>query len=401
MDTKERKPSSGYGKKLVKAGIIGLVFGLVAGIGFQSVGYIKQRFFDQDVQEKEATLLSKKGELDATATSSAVTITDVSDIVDNVMPAVVAVTNVTITEYHSFFGRSESYESETSGSGIIISQDDHSLYIATNNHVVSGAESTTITFANEKAVPATLKGTDPATDLAVVSVALSEIDSETLAAIKVATVGDSKNLEVGESAVVIGNALGYGQSVTTGVVSAVNREVQLQDENGAVITNYLIQTDAAVNPGNSGGAMLNMNGEVIGIVSAKYSDTQVEGMGYAIPISYASSILEGLINNEIVPEGEKSYLGIAGVDINAVMAEQYNMPIGVYVSQTISGSAAEKAGIEKEDVITSFAGRNVSSMAQIQSIMNYLPAGSKVEIEVAKADKDYKETTVTVTLGKK
>ena len=275
------------------------------------------------------------------------------------------------------------------------------MYIATNNHVVSGAESLTITFCDEKAVPATVKGTDASVDLAVVAVSLKDVEDSTKEAIKVATVGDSSKLTVGESAVVIGNALGYGQSVTTGVISALEREVQLQDESGKTIKNKLLQTDAAVNPGNSGGALLNMKGEVVGIVSAKYSDTSVEGMGYAIPISSAQSIIEGLITRQEVSEGDASYFGIAGVDVTSDVSGQYDIPSGVYVTKVAANSGAGKAGIKKGDVITKFDGKEISSMEEISDMMQYISAGTKVKVTVAQSRNGYKETELEVTLTNK
>lgn len=399
-EPKKRRPLPPFGKKLLKVIAVALVFGLVAGAAFQGSSLLLQKALGAEEESKALTQLSSGGTgIDNTSTSSAITVTDVSDIVENVMPAVVAVTNVSISQYHSFFGRF-SYEDESFGSGIIINQDKDHLYIATNNHVVSGAETLTITFANDTAVSATIKGTDPAIDLAVVEVALSDIDTKTQESIKVATVGDSAAIRVGESSVVIGNALGYGQSVTTGVISALDREVQLQDEQGNILKNRLIQTDAAVNPGNSGGALLNMNGEVIGIVSAKYNDTAVEGMGYAIPISSVTSIIEGFINEQ-AKEANGAYFGIAGVDVTVALAAEYELPSGVYVAQVVSGSGAAKAGIEKEDVITSFNGRKISSMEEIQNMLKYIPAGTTVEVTVARANDDYQEKTLEVTLGKK
>ena len=282
-----------------------------------------------------------------------------------------------------------------------MSQDDDYLYIATNNHVVSGAESLTITFNDGSAVPATVKGTDASVDLAVVAVSRSDVEDSTMEKIKVATLGDSDQVKVGESTVVIGNALGYGQSVTTGVISALSREVQLEDESGNTVTSTLMQTDAAVNPGNSGGALLNMNGEVIGIVSAKYSDTKVEGMGYAIPMSTAKDIIETIINQEVVSNDEASYLGIAGVDVASDVSKQYDMPSGVYITRVASNSAASKAGIKKGDIIISFNGKEISSMDEIYNAMQYLKAGTKVEIVLAQASNNYEEKTIEVTLTKK
>lgn len=400
-DQYNKKKSSGFGQKLVKVVAIALVFGLVAGAAFQGSYYLVGRFTGNGKEEAKVTQTSTGGKISGTAVSTATTVTDVSDIVENVMPAVVAVTNVSYTEYHSFFGGTQTYESESAGSGFIISQDKDNLYIATNNHVVSGAESLTITFCDDEAVPGIVKGTDPSVDLAVVAVSWSDVSDKTKDVIKVATVGDSGSLTVGESAIVIGNALGYGQSVTTGVVSALEREVQLQDDSGKTIKNKLIQTDAAVNPGNSGGALLNMKGEVVGVVSAKYSDTQVEGMGYAIPISSAKSIIETLINQEVVSQEKASYFGIAGVDVTEDVSHQYDMPTGVYVTRVAANSGASKAGIKKGDIITSFNGRSITSMEEISDMMQYISAGSEVEVVVAQAKNNYEETTLKVTLTNK
>lgn len=400
---RERRQGESFGLKLVKVACVALVFGLVSG----SVFGVTQRYLFNESSDGsstkavEATAVSKSNQLDSTAVSTATTVSDVSDIVDNVMPSIVAVTNVSYTEYRNLFGRTSTYENEAAGSGIIISQDDDYIYIATNNHVVEGAETLTITFCDDAAVPATVKGTDASVDLAVVAVKISDIDSDTMSKIKVASVGESDSLKVGESAVVIGNALGYGQSVTTGIISATERDVTLQNDDGTTITNTLIQTDAAVNPGNSGGALLNINGQVVGIVSAKYSDTAVEGMGYAIPISTAQSIISELINRQEVSAEDASYFGIAGVDISATMSSYYDIPQGVYVSKVASGSGAEIAGISQKDVITKFNGKSVSSMEEISEQMKYIPAGTTITVTVAKADNDYEETDVKVTLSNK
>ena len=409
---KKEKKKSGFGGKVAKAVALGLAFGLTAGVAFAGVTQVSGHLLGtantvQVGSTKETTsgktLSSSGGKLDSTAVSTATTVSDVSDIAENVMPAIVQVSVMTVTEYQNWFGQVGRFESEGAGSGIIISQDDDYLYIATNNHVVTGAEELTITFNNDEAVEAEIQGTDANTDLAVVRVKVKDISDETMDAIKVATIGSSEDLTVGSSAVVIGNALGYGQSVTTGVISALEREVELQAEDGTVITNRLIQTDAAVNPGNSGGALLNMNGEVIGVVSAKYADTEVEGMGYAIPITEASEIITSLMNGESVKNektaGNGAYLGIAGVDVNAETAQQYNMPTGVYVSQVISDSGADAAGIEKGDVITNFNGKSISSMKEIQNALAECSPGDQVTVTVSRESIiGYAESQVQVTL---
>ncbi len=406
-----KKPKKGgsFAAKLGRVAVIALVFGLVAGLSFQSVVIVSNKIVGNDT-EIEATATTDESETtdsedsaDATtvSTATATTITtDVSEIAENVLPAIVQVTNVGLTEYQTFFGTVQQ-ESTSAGSGIIISQDEDNIYIATNNHVVSGAETLTITFNDGEAVEGSIKGTDSSCDLAVVSVKIEDIPEDTLSAIKVATLGDSDSSVVGEAAIVIGNAMGYGTSVTTGIISALDREVSITDDSGNVVTNSLIQTDAAVNPGNSGGALLNTKGEVIGIVSAKLSDTTVEGMGYAIPISYAWDIIQQMIDNDVVSEFDASYLGIAGYDISSEESEQYDIPVGVYVKQVIEGSGAEKAGIEEEDVIVAFNGRTVTSVNTLNNIMQYISAGTTVEITVAKADQNYKEVTLEVTLTHK
>ena len=294
-------------------------------------------------------------------------------------------------------------ETPSEGSGIIIAQTDEEIFVATNNHVVADSSQLTVNFIDDQQVTAEIKGTDASTDLAVVSVKVKDIPSDTMDKIKVATLGSSESIKVGQSVVAIGNALGYGQSVTTGVVSAVNREVTVQDPTtGATITNDLIQTDAAINPGNSGGALLNMSGEVVGINSVKYSDTQVEGMGYSIPISAAEPIINDLISKEVVDESNSSYLGVSGQDVTSELSDSFGMPEGVYITMVAENSAAEQAGIRKGDVLTSFAGRKVTSMEGLSDVMQYYAAGTEVEVVLqTNQNGEWVENTVTVKLGKK
>lgn len=401
---RERKPG-GFGKQLAKCAALALVFGLVAGGVMTGVNYASGKIFGTtNASNVQASLTTgDDSTVQPTAISSSYVATDVSDIVDEVMPSIVAITNVSQTEYQSFWGQSKTYESTSCGSGIIVSQDNEYLYVATNNHVVEGANSLTVTFANDDTVSAEIKGTDPSTDLAVVKVALSSIKDDTMSEIKVATLGSSDTLKVGESCIAIGNALGYGQSVTTGVISALNREVSVSDSSSS--TNYtaeLIQTDAAINPGNSGGALLNTAGEVIGINSVKYSDTSVEGIGYAIPMDTAKPIIEELITKEKVDESNSAYLGIAGVDVTSDVAKTYNMPTGVYVAQVMEGAAAEQAGIQKGDIITKFDGKDVTSMEELSSNMQYYVAGTTVDVVIERSSNgQYEEQTISVTLGKK
>ena len=401
---KERKPG-GFGKQLAKCAALALVFGLVAGGVMTGVNYASGKVLGTtNAGNVQASLTTgDDSTVQPTAISSSYVATDVSDIVDEVMPSIVAITNVSQTEYQSFWGQSKTYESTSCGSGIIVSQDKEYLYVATNNHVVEGANSLTVTFANDDTVSAEIKGTDPSTDLAVVKVALSSIKDDTMSAIKVATLGSSDTLKVGESCIAIGNALGYGQSVTTGVISALNREVSVSDSSSS--TNYtaeLIQTDAAINPGNSGGALLNTAGEVIGINSVKYSDTSVEGIGYAIPMDTAKPIIEELITKEKVDESNSAYLGITGVDVTGDVAKTYNMPTGVYVAQVMEGAAAEQAGIQKGDIITKFDGKDVTSMEKLSYNMQYYAAGTTVDVVIERSSNgQYEEQTISVTLGKK
>ena len=270
--------------------------------------------------------------------------------------------------------------------------------IATNNHVVSDATSLTVGFADDTTAKATVVGTDSSADLAVISVKLSDIKDSTASKIKVATLGSSDDLKVGEEVVAIGNALGYGQSVTTGVVSAKNREISLTDG-----TMNLLQTDAAINPGNSGGVLINMDGQVVGINNAKLEDTSVEGMGYAIPITTAKTILTDLMNASSVSTKDAAFLGVVGRDINESYSSALGIPSGIYVSQVVSGSPAEKAGISAGDVITKFEGNNVSTMSGLKEKLALKKANTKVKITFKRANQSgtYKEKTVTVTLGKK
>ena len=268
----------------------------------------------------------------------------------------------------------------------------------TNNHVVENADTLTVGFIDNQAYEANIKGTDPDNDLAVVAVNLADISDDTMSQIKIATLGDSDALSVGQQVVAIGNALGYGQSVTTGIVSALDRQVSEDTEGG------FIQTDAAINPGNSGGALINMNGEVVGINSAKLASTEVEGMGYAIPITRAQPILENLMNKttrEKVSEDQAAALSISGTSVDSSVAEAYGLPEGVYVAEVVKGGAADKAGITAGSVITAFDGTSVTSMDELKQQLQYYAAGETVDITIAVADNgQYVEKTVSITLDK-
>lgn len=404
-EKKERKPG-GFGSKLAKCAAFALVFGLVAGSVMVGVQYAAAPLLGTGNSINATGQPTVSGEADKNITSTAVSNTyvavDVSDIVEEVMPSIVAITNISETEYRSFWG-SQTYESTSAGSGIIISRDDEYLYVATNNHVVDGSKSLTVTFANDTTVSAEIKGTDPSIDLAVVKVALNNIESSTMDVIKMASLGDSDSLRVGEASIAIGNALGYGQSVTMGVISAVDRVVTVSDSSsGTGYTAELIQTDAAINPGNSGGALLNARGQVIGINSVKYADTDVEGIGYAIPMSTAAPIIEELITKEKVDASNSSYLGIGGVDVTNEVASTYNMPTGVYVAQVFENTAAEKYGIIPGDIITKFDGKEITSMDSLTTTLQYYAAGSTVEITVMRANNgQYQEQVIELVLGKK
>lgn len=356
------------------------------------------------------TTLQTAADKTTTSSSGETVITDVSGVVKNVMPSVVAITSTQLVQsgysgslYDYYFGNGNSdnnqYEEQTgAGSGIIIGQNDTELLVVTNNHVVEGADSLQVQFIDGETVDAAIKGTDSEKDLAVVAVKLSDIKKSTLEQIKVATLGDSDKLEVGEGTIAIGNALGYGQSVTTGVVSALNREVQYENR-----TMKLIQTNAAINPGNSGGALLNSKGEVIGINAAKYSSSSVEGMGFAIPVSSVKDVIENLMNKETltkVDSDKKGYLNIYGRDITSTLSETYSVPTGVYVIEVIEGGAADKAGIEKSNVITKINGESVSSMEDLQRKLEYYEKGTEVTLTIQYAKgNEYKEKEVKVTLG--
>lgn len=330
--------------------------------------------------------------------------TDVSQVVEEAMPAVVAVASTAVYQMPDFGfgwffgGGSQSYEVPSSGSGIIIGENDTELLIVTNNHVVQDTVSLKITFVDDTAVDAAVKGTDTDTDLAVISVPLDQIPQETKEKIAVARLGDSDGLKVGQGVIAIGNALGYGQSVTVGYVSALNREIKTSDGN----TRVLLQTDAAINPGNSGGALLNMKGEVIGINAAKYSSTEVEGIGYAIPVSGVQDILDELMNRKTrseVAEEKRGYLGIQGTTVDEDAAAAFGMPKGVYVYKILKDGAAADSQLREKDIITKLDGMTVKSMQELQKLLKGYEAGETIELLVQRQeDGQYKEIQIPVTL---
>ncbi|HWT26919.1 MAG TPA: trypsin-like peptidase domain-containing protein [Mobilitalea sp.] len=325
---------------------------------------------------------------------------EVSDVVDKTMPSIVSI-NCTSTQTNSFFGQNFNQDVQASGSGIIIAKNEKEgeLLIATNNHVVEGANKISVVFIDGTSVEAVVKGTDATADLAVVSVSTKNMKKTTLDAIQVAKLGNSDQVKVGEMAVAIGNALGYGQSVTVGYISAKDREVDISDGYTSKKM-ILLQTDAAINPGNSGGALLNVNGEVIGINTVKYASAEVEGMGYAIPISKATPIINELMNREVLKQDEQGFMGITGIDVTEDVAQAYNMPVGVFVDQVVDGGAASKAGILHGDIITALNDVEITSISQLREKVNSLRVGTEVKIKYMRAvNGSYNESTVTVKLG--
>lgn len=430
---KEKKESRGFGSRLVSTVVLAAVFGLVAGLIFQGVNVITGKYSktqtvpigttDTVPDTTAEAETNKKEDLENIVASSGT----VAGVAQAAMPSVVAITSVSIQEIPSFFSYygfgygMQEYPSTGSGSGIIVGENDDELLIATNNHVVEGATTLSVCFIGndvvgaeketqslasgdgdidvENAVSAKIKGTDPDNDLAVVSVQKSDIPEETMNEIKIAQIGSSDDLLVGEQVVAIGNALGYGQSVTSGWISALNRSVMMSDGTSS----DLIQTDAAINPGNSGGALLNMRGELIGINSAKYADNAVEGMGYAIPISKAQPILEELMNRktrEKVDASKAAFLGVTVIDLSDEATKMYNVPSGAFVTEANGGRAAAAAGIQQGDIIVKLDGQKVSGKSDLVEKLTYYEAGEVVEIVIARAnDGEYVEKTLDVTLG--
>lgn len=403
----KKKSGGGFWKKMITGGAAGLCFGLFAGTGFyavQSIGGMMPKSeltaaAQESVTEVLPDAVQASGNMLNASNTVTTVVTDVTGVVKNVMPAVVSITNV-YTETSNFFGQKLESQNQASGSGIIVGENDTELLVVTNQHVIADADILSIQFIDGEQVEAQVKGYDSDKDLAVIAVPLENIKDSTKNSIVTATLGDSDALTVGEPAIAIGNALGYGQSVTTGVISALNRVVG--DANNG---NELIQTDAAINPGNSGGALLNMKGEVIGINSNKIGGSVVEGMGYAIPISSAKPIIEDLMTKTTkvkVDEAQAAYLGISGVNVTEEVSQMYGMPKGVYVGQVYEGTAAQQAGIVKGDIITKFDGSSIASMEDLQKMMQYYPAGSQVELTIQQGSPSgYQEKTVMAVLGAK
>ena len=397
--------------KAVAVTALALMFGVVSSATFLTTNYVGTKVLKLGTTQKSTSTTSTSAvtsNASLTKTSSVVT-SDVSSVVENVMPSIVSITNMSVQEVQNYFGGTSKQESESAGTGIIISQNDSELLVVTNNHVVAGSDTLTVTFADGNSVEANIKGTDSEYDVAVVAVPLDSISEDTKKAISVATLGDSTELKVGEPAIAIGNALGYGQSVTTGVISALNRSVSETDQTTGETTESsvkLIQTDAAINPGNSGGALVNASGEVIGINSSKLVGDSVEGVGYAIPISDVSDLIENLMNQETktkVAEADQGAIGIKGMSVSTEYSQQLNMPEGVYVSEVTKGGGAEKAVMTRGCIITGINGTTVSSMDDLQEQLQYYAKGDEVEltIQVPQSNGEYQEQSVNVTLGAK
>ena len=406
---KAKDKKGGFVKKAFASLALGLIFGGCAGAGFygvqQGMNVLNRENVPVSSERVEETQSDDRTvEAGSRSTDSVsyvyYTESDITEVVEEVMPAMVSIVN-NYTEKESFFGRTYEVEGTASGSGIIVADNENEILIVTNNHVVDGANNLEITFIDGTTAAAVIKGTDADMDLAVIAVNPSELSMETHAAISVATLGDSDELKLGEPVIAIGNALGYGQSVTNGIISALNREMTVED--GTVGT--FIQTNAAINHGNSGGALLNIKGEVIGINSNKIDGESVEGMGYAIPISSASPIIAELMERQTrvkVAEGQMGYIGIELQEVTSQIAQTFHMPEGIYVVNIVKGGGAEKAGIITGDIITKFDGQKVSSYADLQSILQYYAAGEAVEITVMRAENgEYNAHTLELTLGTK
>lgn len=440
------KKLNGQGKKFGTVVATAVVFGLVASAVFQGTNYVGSKLNPQEkksvqVQSTQTISQNKSSDSEESASANAEGTSSVSQVAKNAMPSIVSIVGVSVQEIpqiYQYFGYGQQQETQSSGSGIIVGQNDTELLIATNNHVVSGTNSLTVCFTNQDgsavtgngdvektsaegesgstnqegqdsslddvqsgAVSAQIKGTDADNDLAVISVKLEDIPEDVLSEIKVATIGDSDSLQMGEQVVAIGNALGYGQSVTSGYVSALNRQVSSDDTDGT-----FIQTDAAINPGNSGGALLNMKGELIGINSAKIASDEVEGMGFAIPISKAEPILDEMMNQEtrykVEDEDKAAYIGITCENVTSDVNQMYGIPQGVYVDTVVEGGPAEKAGIKKGDVITKIDGTAIDAYKDLVDRLEYYEAGETVELEVYRAqDGEYNAQKISVTLGAK
>ena len=412
--------SSKFGK-IIAVIAAAFVVGTTAGLAFFGASKVTGMLQTYKTQEAQADASAASGEQDAaqsadtaqvetsaeqtpktTDNTSFVSIgNDVSGIVEDCMPSVVSINVVSEVQAYSWFGGRQTYEQQGSGSGIIVGENDDEYLIVTNDHVIEDAKQLEVTFIDGESLAAAVKGSDSATDIAVIAVKKSNVKDSTKAELKVATLGDSTTLKPGQGVIAIGNALGYGQSVTVGYISAVDREVSL-DEN---TTKKLIQTDAAINPGNSGGALINMKGEVIGINEAKLASTDVEGIGYAIPISQVLDVIDNfstLETREQVDEADRGYLGIQGVNVDSAMAKQYDMPTGAYVYRILEGSGAANSDLQEKDIITKVDGMTISDMSELQNKLAYYKAGETVTLTVSRLEgSEYVEKEITLTLSNK
>lgn len=427
---KKKREHGGYLKKILICISLGLFFGVFAGVGFYAVqsvsdllgGNVRNESLSEvetaagDVVSETVGKINETAEKINEAASAAggsqtdsgihvtdsitTVVSDVSGVVKEVMPAIVSINNH-YKETMSYWGRSFTSEADASGSGIIVGENDTELLIVTNYHVIADTEKLTVQFVEGSEIEATVKGTDADMDLAVIAVSLSNVSNNTRQQIAIATLGDSDSLEVGEPAIAIGNSLGYGQSVTTGVISALNRSIELSDGSDGTF----IQTDAAINPGNSGGALLNMKGEVIGINSNKIGGSAIEGMGYAIPISSASPIIAELMLKETknkVAEEKRGYLGISGINVTEDVSRMYGIPEGVFIYQVYEHTAASEAGLQKGDIITEFEGEEITSMDELEKELQFYAKGDTVELTVMSASSNgYVSRKVQLTLGNK
>ncbi|MDD7049855.1 MAG: trypsin-like peptidase domain-containing protein [Lachnospiraceae bacterium] len=411
----QKKGSSGTGKKIILSIIMGAFFGLSASLcfylgnqltgsqmtaaGIQSGAALQNQTTERTEEQSgaEKMVVSESG-IENTQTVTAI-VTDVTQVVDEVMPSVVSITNTALVT-GQFWGREYQTEQPSSGSGIIVGENENELLIVTNYHVIEDSLDLKVQFIDESVATAKVKGSASSMDLAVLAVNISDLEASTLESISIATLGDSNSLKVGEPAIAIGNALGYGQSVTTGVISALDRQIEMAED--GTTSGTLIQTDAAINPGNSGGALLNMKGEVIGINSNKIGGSAIEGMGYAIPISNAKPIIEDLMSRETkdkVEQEKKGYLGISGLDVTSDVSAMYGMPEGVFVTQVYEGGA-KSAGMLKGDIIVGFEGSKIRTMEDLQGYLEYYEMGETVEVTVQRGNAGgYEEITLQIMLG--
>lgn len=409
-DKQRRKKKRHPVSRFVKFALGAALFGMIAGgtfIVFNTVYYqlnkdavpftfsLGDRFNNNGIVSNPP--LDKDKQLSTTTVSDGTIeqTTDITDVVSNTMSSIVTITATYTQSYYDWFGQQVDQENEGGGSGIIVSKTDTELLIATNNHVVEGADPIKVKFIDGTEAEAIIKGTDAAADLAVISIDIADVSQESLNAITVATLGDSEAVKVGEMAIAIGNALGYGQSTTVGYISAKDREVQVDDK-----TMVLLQTDAAINPGNSGGALLNLKGEVIGINTVKYASSEVEGMGFAIPISKAMPIIDELMTREVIKDSEKGYLGVAYSDVTEEIATMYNWPVGVYVKEAVEGGSAAQAGIMTGDIIVKVNDTEITAGTQLKEKITSYRAGTDITVTVMRGTNGkFEEKQITVTLG--